>query len=238
MLTVDFARMQFRPRQRVLDLGCGEGRHVHGLSWHHPELLVVGVDINSRDVRTAQQRHQPPAEGSAASCFFAVADGFGLPFPSACFDQVICSEVLEHVHDYPKLLAEIHRVLKPGGKLAMSVPRAWPERICWRLSRAYHQVAGGHVRIFNATQLRRQIERTGFQFTERHWAHALHSPYWWLRCLLWRDDPQAWIVRLYHRLLVWDLMQKPRITRTLERLLNPLAGKSVVMYFTKDHPTF
>ena len=66
-----------------------------------------------------------------------------------------------------------------------------------------------------------------------HWAHALHSPYWWLKCLFWSSADSNPLVKAYHRLLVWDLMQQPWLTRTLERLLNPLMGKSVAMYFIK-----
>ena len=64
----------------------------------------------------------------------------------------------------------------------------------------------------------------------RHWAHALHSPYWWLRCALGDEN---WLARLWHRLLVWDLMRAPWLTRRMEALLNPLMGKSVVLYFDK-----
>jgi hypothetical protein len=115
----------------------------------------------------------------------------------------------------------------------VSVPRAWPERLCWWLSDAYHQVEGGHLRIFKASQLSDQIEALGFTVYCKHWAHALHSPYWWLRCLFWNNQDNNWLVKQYHRFLVWDLMDKPLFTRKLEQLLNPLMGKSVVMYFQK-----
>jgi hypothetical protein len=53
--------------------------------------------------------------------------------------------------------------------------------------------------------------------------------------MVWRQDgeEEAAIVRAWHRLLVWDLMKRPRITRVAEQLLNPVMGKSVVMYFVK-----
>jgi hypothetical protein len=123
--------------------------------------------------------------------------------------------------------------LKPGGVLAASVPRAWPERICWWLSDAYHANEGGHVRIFSARELERDIESRGFRRYARHGAHALHAPYWWLQCLLWERRAESRLVAAYHRLLVWDLMQRPALTRALEWLLNPVLGKSVVMYFRK-----
>ena len=114
---------------------------------------------------------------------------------------------------------------------AVSVPRFGPEWICWRLSDAYHEVEGGHVRIFQRRQLKRAVEALGLRLYGAHHAHALHSPYWWLKCLFWSTADDAWLVRQYHRFLVWDLMKSPAVTQLLERLLNPLMGKSLVMYF-------
>jgi hypothetical protein len=125
-------------------------------------------------------------------------------------------------------------VLKQGGRLCISVPRQWPEWVCWQLSEGYRNTPGGHIRIFDATHLRREVTRQGFVFGGQGSAHALHVPYWWLKCLFWRWDPEPWLVRTYHKLLVWDLMRRPWMTRTLDALLNPIMGKSVVLYFTKQ----
>ncbi|HUH36923.1 MAG TPA: class I SAM-dependent methyltransferase [Spongiibacteraceae bacterium] len=234
MQTVDFRHLALRPGDRVLDLGCGEGRHVIG-AYATADVTAIGVDLSLRDLRTARDRFRDFAEPDNPRKQFglAVTDGLALPFADASFDAVICSEVLEHIPDYRGVLTEIRRVLKPGGLFCASVPRAWPERICWSLSAAYHQVEGGHIRIFNARALRGEIEAQQMTFYHRHWAHALHAPFWWLRCLFWDSQDQSRLVRLYHRLLVWDLMQRPWLTRGLEWLLNPVMGKSVVMYFRK-----
>ena len=213
---------------RVLDLGCGEGRHAISASLS-ADVQVIGIDINVRDLATARER----SDGfeSEHDCQFLVASGFALPFADDAFDRVICSEVLEHIHDYEAVLTEIRRVLKPSGKLAVSVPRFFPEQVCWWLSDEYHQVEGGHIRIFRSRRLRNAVESRGFVRTSRHWAHALHVPYWWLRCLQWSQGERAPLARIYHKLLVWDLMTAPWITRSLDRILNPIMGKSVVMYF-------
>ena len=113
------------------------------------------------------------------------------------------------------------------------MPRFGPEWLCWQLSDDYHEVPGGHVRIFRSNELQTAIEAQDMVCYARHWAHGLHSPYWWLRCLFWSAGEDAWPVRTYHRLLVWDLMHQPRSTRFIERLLNPLFGKSTVMYFVR-----
>jgi hypothetical protein len=65
-----------------------------------------------------------------------------------------------------------------------------------------------------------------------HHAHALHAPFWWLKCAVGVDKDSA-AVRAYHRLLVWDLTTRPWLTRTAERLLDPLFGKSLVVYADK-----
>ncbi len=163
----------------------------------------------------------------------AAASALQLPFADNCFDKVICSEVLEHIPDYRAALSEIERVLKPGGLLCASVPRRWPEKICWALSEEYYNVPGGHVRIFRADELRAEVEKLGFRRYHRHWAHALHVPFWWLKCLFWNTQDDNPLIAAYHRLLVWDLMERPAITRLLEKSMDPLMGKSVVMYFRK-----
>lgn len=234
MQTVDFKHFMLAPGDRVLDLGCGEGRHVIS-AFVEADITAVGVDLCFNDLQTAQQKFADFAEpGNADKGFgLATANALHLPFADNTFDKIICSEVLEHIPDYKSVLREIERVLKPGGLFCASVPRAWPERICWALSEAYHKVEGGHVRIFDAGKLRGQIQALGFQFYHRHWAHALHAPFWWLKCLFWNSQDENPLIRQYHRLLVWDLLERPQFTRRLEQLLNPVVGKSVVMYFRK-----
>jgi len=234
--TINFDLLGLRPGDRVLDLGCGEGRHSISAYLLYP-IDIVGVDLSEEDLLTAKTRLHEFTQGNIQedkSCQFIRASGLELPFDDASFDKVICAEVLEHIADYPAMLKEIRRVLKPGGSFAASVPRFFPEWICWRLSDEYHEVEGGHLRIFTASELRQAIEKLHMKRYARHWAHSLHVPYWWLRCLFWDTGPEAKLVKAYHRFLVWDLMQKPPITRLLDKLLNPLMGKSIVMYFVNE----
>jgi SAM-dependent methyltransferase len=234
MLTVRLDRLGLSPGGRVLDLGCGEGRQVHAFHLEDGvETIGLDADMPSLVKASAGLASLPPAPGPT---LLMRGDAYRLPFADGAFDVVVCCEVLEHLPDVGAALAEIDRVLKAGGRLAVSVPRAWPERICWTLAPGaggYADQPGGHVRIFDGAELRAAIAARGLRFRGRHHAHALHSPFWWLKTALWarRDDHP--LVRLYHRLLVWDLMRRPWITRAVERLLDPVMGKSLVLYFDK-----
>jgi 2-polyprenyl-3-methyl-5-hydroxy-6-metoxy-1,4-benzoquinol methylase len=232
METLRLEHLNIHEGQRVLDLGCGEGRHSIALNLRFPKAICFALDLNPRDIKTARKKHHEFC--GLDNCLYLQGDALSLPFNDASFDVIVCSEVLEHIVDYQSVLQEVSRLLSPGGQFCASVPRAWPEKICWKFSSAYHQVEGGHVRIFNQDELSREISSHRFTLERSHGAHALHVPYWWLRCLFWREHDQVAVVRWYHKLLVWDLMEKPKVTRWLEKLLNPIMGKSIVLYFRKE----
>ncbi len=169
----------------------------------------------------------------STSCTFGLGNINDIPLKDSCLDAVICSEVLEHVNSPNESVRELVRVLKPGGVMALSVPRYLPELICWKLSEEYSKTPGGHVRIFKHQELKNLAVSNGLEYQSFHWAHGLHSPYWWLQCLFWKTKENSFLVKQYHKLLVWDLMKKPLFTKILESILQPLIGKSLVMYFRK-----
>jgi SAM-dependent methyltransferase len=235
VLTVRLAWLGLKPGDWVLDLGCGEGRHVHGVHMLDG-INVVGLDLDRPSLAKGLAGLDMLPKGGAGATSFIQGDAYRLPFADGAFDGVICSEVLEHLQDYHRVLAEIRRVLKPEGRFAPTVPHAWPERLCWTLAPGpggYADQPGGHVRIFQERALRGDITGLGFRYLGRHHAHGLHSPYWWLKCALWRRRDDHPLVRLYHRFLVWDLMQRPLFTRALEAVAGPLMGKSLALYFVK-----
>ncbi|MEL6663280.1 MAG: class I SAM-dependent methyltransferase [Pseudomonadota bacterium] len=236
MLTARFKHLALKPGSRVLDLGCGEGRHVHGLHMLGG-MDVIGVDLDEASLEKAREglaTLPPRGEDDPYTTQVQSGDATRLEFADDAFDAVICSEVLEHLPDYDAALAEIRRVLKPDGRLCVTVPHAWPERLCWRLAPppdGYPFQPGGHIRIFDEVDLRYSIEQHGFNLIRRHHAHALHSPYWWLKCAFWERREDHPLIKAYHNFLVWDLMKKPWLTRGLEAVLSPLMGKSLALYF-------
>ena len=235
MLTVDFDRLGLRAGERVLDMGCGAGRHAFEMYRRGADVVAFDQDADElagvRDLFAAMREAGEVPEGAEADT--KEGDALALPFADGEFDRVVAAEVLEHIPADIQAIEELVRVLRPGGTIALTVPRWLPEAICWRLSDDYHQTPGGHIRIYTDKELVTKAENAGLRHTGRGYAHGLHSPYWWLKCAVGvnRDDHPA--VKAYHRMLVWDIMRRPWLTRTAERALDPLIGKSLVLYFEK-----
>ena len=236
MLTVDYAKLGVRPGDRLLDLGCGFGRHAYQAARLGAE--VVAFDAGADEVRNVQDTFGAMAvagelDAEHARVGAVQGDALRLPFPDGTFDRVIASEVLEHIPDDEQAMAELSRVLRPGGSMAVTVPRCGPEFVNWALSDEYHNVPGGHVRIYRYSELVRRLEGTGVAVVGSHHAHGLHAPYWWLKCLVGTTNDGHPAVAAYHKLLVWDITKAPKVTRYADRVLNPLVGKSLVVYSVK-----
>jgi 2-polyprenyl-3-methyl-5-hydroxy-6-metoxy-1,4-benzoquinol methylase len=235
MLTVDFDRLRVGRRTRFIDVGAGAGRHSY-------EALRRGADVTAFDMDEVELKGVDDMFGAMAEVGEVPPGGTGavqvgtildMPYADGSFDVVLASEILEHVPEIDQAVAELVRITAPGGILAITVPRWLPERICWALSDEYHANEGGHIRIFKADELQATVEGHGLTTTHRHHAHALHAPYWWLKCAVGVERDQHPFVRAYHRLLVWDMMKAPAATRLAERALDPVIGKSVALYFSK-----
>lgn len=238
MLTVDFDRLSIGHGTKVIDIGCGAGRHSFEAYRRGADVIAFDQDaaeldnVNTLFRAMADAGEAPPS----AKAETVVGDALALPYPDRTFDCVIASEILEHVPADNVVIDELIRVLKVGGRLAVTVPRWLPERLCWLLSEDYHSNEGGHIRIYRANHLRAKIADRGMTFTHAHHSHALHAPFWWLKCLVGVDNSEHPAVVTYHKMLVWDMMQRPRLTRLAESTLNPLIGKSVALYFEKPVP--
>jgi len=235
MLTVDFDRLGVRAGDRVLDMGCGAGRHAFELYRRGTDVIAFDQDADElsgvSDMFAAMRAEDQVPPGADADV--KQGDALSLPFADGEFDRIVAAEVLEHIPDDVAAIGELVRVLRPGGTIAVTVPRWLPERICWALSDAYHEVEGGHVRIYTGRELVEKLERAGLRLEGKEHAHALHAPYWWLKCAVGVDNSEHPLPRTYHRMLVWDIIKRPRVTRLAEQLLNPVIGKSVVVYLTK-----
>jgi SAM-dependent methyltransferase len=235
MLTVDFDRLGLRPGDRVLDMGCGAGRHAFEMFRRGGD--VVAFDQDGDELAGVLELFGAMREAgevpTGAEADIKQGDALSLPFADDEFDRVVASEVLEHIPADTEAIAELARVLRPGGTMAVTVPRWLPEKVCWALSDEYHEVEGGHVRIYTGDELVGKLEDAGLVYEGRDHAHGLHAPYWWIKCAVGVNRDQHPLVKAYHQVLVWDIMKKPLATRLAERALNPLIGKSLVVYLRK-----
>jgi len=237
MLTVRYALLGLEPGDLLLDLGCGFGRHAYEAAKRGARVVAFDyADNELKEVRNTFGAMAEAGEVGPASLAGAVqGDGTRLPFADGTFDRVIASEVLEHIPDDQAALDELARVLRPGGTMAVTVPAWLPEKVCWALSDEYHApfVEGGHVRIYRASGMRTRMRAAGLEPRSSHRAHALHAPYWWLRCAVGPTNDDHRAVAAYRKVLEWDIMKAPKATRWTEQVLNPVLGKSLVVYARK-----
>src|SRR4051794_10461718 len=239
MLTVRYETLGLQPGELLLDAGVGLGRPACEAA--RRGARVVALDDAAGEVVATRATFGGMVDAGEIPLDRYVGvlrgDATRLPFADGTFDRVVTSEVPEHIQDDVAALAELARVLRPGGVLAATVPSWLPEKINWMLSDEYHapKAAGGHVRIYSGTELKAKLTAHGLDVYDSHHAHALHSPYWWLRCAVGpqRDDHRA--EQVYKRFLEWDIVKQPRSTRITDRVLSPVIGKSVVFYARKPY---
>jgi SAM-dependent methyltransferase len=239
VLTIRFDRLRLQPGDLVLDVGAGFGRHCFEVARRGGR--VVALDYAADEVKGTRATLGAMVDEGEIPLERYVGvlrgDATCLPFPDNTFDRVITSEVLEHIQGDVDAIAEMVRVLKPGGTFAGTVPTWLPEKINWMLSDEYHapKAMGGHVRIYTATELKAKLRAAGLALHGSHHAHALHSPYWWLKCAVGPTREDSKTVNAYKRFLEWDIIKGPKLTRATDRVLNPVLGKSLVVYATKPN---
>ena len=139
--------LDYRPGQRVLEVGCGAGAVLGVLAQLFPGIEVAGIDLEPRQIEFA--RAHLPSLG-VAGADLRVGDAAQLPWPDASFDHVYVMWVLEHLRDSGPLLREALRVLRPGGRIAVTETDyttfgVWPPSDDWReLARAQHDTFAQH----------------------------------------------------------------------------------------------
>jgi SAM-dependent methyltransferase len=236
VITFDLKQLKLIPDDRVLDIGCGTGRHA-GAIYARYQIFVIAADRQTDDIVQARDRfrlHDRLDDHKGGSWAVSAMDINHLPFPDESFDLVICSEVLEHIPDQCQAIGELARVLKKGRSLVVSVPRYFPEKICWGLSYEYRDTPAGHIRIYRRKMIINLLENAGLKPWRVHFAHSLHTPFWWLKCLVGPRRTDVTAVNLYQRFLTWDILKEPPGVRFIDHLLNPLMGKSLVIYSRKS----
>jgi SAM-dependent methyltransferase len=231
VLTVDLDRLGVEPGDRLLDAGCGGGRHCFGALERGAHAWGLDLDLEGLRIARAGIHERRGAATEKLHGGVLEGDVFRLPFADGSFDRVVCAEVMEHVHDYPAAVGELVRVLRPGGRIGITVPTAITERVYFALTHAYFESPGGHIRIFAPRDLARAMARAGISVEGVGFAHALHSPYWAIRCAVGLHDENPRPTRAYRRFLI--RAEASRAWRSVERVFDRLWPKSLVLYGTR-----
>ncbi len=230
LLTVDLDRLDVRDGQWVLDAGCGEGRHCFGCLERGAH--VVGLDLDFGSLRDASKRLRGRAGELRHMGEMTQGDTFHLPFRDDTFDRIICSEVMEHVHDYRGAARELARVTKPGGWVAVTIPTTTSEHLYLRLGDDYFESPGGHIRIFRPRELALGLAAAGLTTTGVGFAHGFHTPYWVLRSVMHLPDAdESAMVRAYRTFLIRATGSK--LLDRVEKALNYVCPKSLILYAEK-----
>jgi ubiquinone/menaquinone biosynthesis C-methylase UbiE len=129
---------------RVIELGCGPGFYSRKLAQRFPQIHVTGVDRSPSQLSSA--RHRAAAQ-DVTNCVFERVNALALPFEAGSFNVLIASRIFTVLPDHPRAVAEMFRVLKPGGRCFIAEPRhafwaSLPLTTMWLLARILHSGNG------------------------------------------------------------------------------------------------
>lgn len=174
---------------RVLDVGCGRGVVLGALADRGIE--VHGVEVDADATRGADPRAHIRIAPRLADAGYA-ADSF---------DEVLIWHVLEHLHDPRGTLEEVHRILRPGGRLVVAVPNFSSLQARWSGAAWFHLDLPRHLYHFPLRALVGLLEDLGFAVESEHHFSLRQNPFGWIQSLLNRVGvfPRNALYTLLHR---------------------------------------
>lgn len=233
MLTVDFDKLNIQRGDIVLDAGCGFGRH--SMEFLSRGAVVFSLDMDMESLKKtsyilSEMKKQKSTENESRY-MVQLGDALNLPFRENTFDSIICSEVMEHVDDDRKACHELTRVLKRGGRIAITVPTIFSEAIYDLLTFEYFSTPGGHVRKYFPSELVSIMKASGLEVYGVGYKHAFHTIWWVIRCIVGLHNSEHPMTKGYHRFLHMGLYSQ--FMRKTEMFFNYFFPKSIVIYAWK-----
>jgi ubiquinone/menaquinone biosynthesis C-methylase UbiE len=163
----DLSKANITPSASVLDAGCGNGLFALTIGSITSAGKIFGVDIDVQRVERANARAKMLGLDGRVS--FEVQDLVALSFDDASFDLITCADVIEHIQEDERAIAELYRVLRPNGKLVLSTvtPAKEQRSFVYRVTAQEH----GHVREgYSKTDLLRLVQNAGYVVERFHWS--------------------------------------------------------------------
>jgi SAM-dependent methyltransferase len=165
---MDLLKTRANPAARLLEVGSGSGRILSSIRADDPAIQLSGIDLSLEQTELARSTH-PDIE-------FVCGNGESLPFADASFDYVIFFDYLEHIERPRASLAEMRRVLKPGGFLHLVCP-AERQSIyglsSWLFRRHFKETTAGHIQRFSRRELEELVHETGLSICGRRYSYHL-----------------------------------------------------------------
>ncbi|HTY09056.1 MAG TPA: class I SAM-dependent methyltransferase [Candidatus Edwardsbacteria bacterium] len=219
------------PGRTVIDVGAGTAGCPVAFTVA-PGDTIVAIDSN---IAYLKKYRLPPGYGSA---FQVVAMAEQLPIRGERADGVVCTELLEHVSDHRKVLAELSRVGKPGCGYYISVPVARWEHFF----RALHPRwlgNSGHRNIFEIGRLIETLKANNIQLTEYRGANSWSCLYWFCHALARSEFNDAGLTLNHRRIdtlfeLAEQLLRRLRLWRLFNAIGDRLLPKSWVLHAAKS----
>jgi SAM-dependent methyltransferase len=154
---------------RVLDVGCGRGVLLSSLADR-------GFEVHGFEISSAA------AAGADPRADIRVGKDLGeVGYPDASFDEVILWHVLEHLPDPRRTLGEIHRILKPGGRIIVAVPNYSSLQARWSGPAWFHLDLPRHLYQFPVAGLRRLLVNSGYAPRSEHHFSLRQNPFGWVQ---------------------------------------------------------
>lgn len=167
---------------RALEVGPGSGVYL-------PVLAKLFREATAMDIERSYLQHLEPMTRRWNNLELVADNICHSRLPSASFDLILCSEVIEHIPDHRSALAEMHRILKPGGILILSTPQryspleltahiAFLPKIIDIIRRVYREsiMETGHINLMTAGQVAAELETAQFSIVER-FASGVYLPF-------------------------------------------------------------
>lgn len=156
---------------RVLEVGCGAGGMARGIKVYRPDFEVYGCDISRGAVQVAN--------GKEGDVTYGVGNAYDLPFDSNNFSAVVMFDLLEHLAEPSRAIAEVCRVLEPGGRCHFFVPcegsfntlHGLLSHMGWRAKEQY----GGHIQRYTISELKKLMKTSGFEIGNYRWSGHLFN---------------------------------------------------------------